>query len=379
MTTIRVKSGDTLGAIARRHSTTVGAIAKANGIKDVNKISVGQSLKIPDGFDTPASRPAPSGGAATVKVKAGDTLGAIAKRHNTTVDALAKANGIKDVNKISVGQTLKIPAGSFAPRPPAPAPSRPAPAPAPSRPAPAPAPSRPAPAPAPSRPAPAPAPAPSRPSTPGAIDVQKLGKLSARYESNGNPGTVSTGAGDPGGVSYGMYQFATKTGSAKAFVDSLQKSHPQYGKAFAGLTPGTAAFSKAWKDVAAKDPKGFGQAQHDYIAAKFYVPAKAQTEGLVKGLDFSKRSQTLNDVLWSTAVQHGPAGASKLIQKALAGKDVSKMNDSDIARAIYAERGRKRSDGKLAYFPSSSQQVQNGVANRFKNELKDALAELKGR
>ena len=215
-----------------------------------------------------------------------------------------------------------------------------------------------------------------RPSAPGAIDVQRLGKLSAKYESNGNPGTVSTGAGDRGGVSYGSYQFATNTGSAKAFVNSLNKTRPQYGKAFAGLTPGTSAFSAAWKNLAAKDPKGFGQAQHDYIGSKFYQPAKAQTEATVRSLDFDKRSQTLNDVLWSTAVQHGPAGASKVISRALAGKDVSRMSDADIARAIYAERGRKNSNGSLAYFSGSSAAVQRGVANRFQSELKDALASM---
>ena len=36
-------------------------------------------------------------------VKAGDTLGAIARTHNTTADKLAKKNGLKDMNKIKVG------------------------------------------------------------------------------------------------------------------------------------------------------------------------------------------------------------------------------------------------------------------------------------
>ena len=41
-------------------------------------------------------------------VKAGDTLSGIAKKYNTTVDALVKKNGIKDKNKIYVGQRLKV-------------------------------------------------------------------------------------------------------------------------------------------------------------------------------------------------------------------------------------------------------------------------------
>lgn len=44
----------------------------------------------------------------TYTVKAGDTLSKIAKMFKTTVKDLAKKNGIKDVNKIYVGQVLKI-------------------------------------------------------------------------------------------------------------------------------------------------------------------------------------------------------------------------------------------------------------------------------
>lgn len=41
-------------------------------------------------------------------VKKGDTLTAISKKYGTTIDKLVKANGIKDKNKIYVGQLLKI-------------------------------------------------------------------------------------------------------------------------------------------------------------------------------------------------------------------------------------------------------------------------------
>lgn len=41
-------------------------------------------------------------------VKSGDTLSAIAKEKNTTVDAIAKKNKISDVNLITVGQVLEI-------------------------------------------------------------------------------------------------------------------------------------------------------------------------------------------------------------------------------------------------------------------------------
>ena len=45
-------------------------------------------------------------------VKSGDTLSAIAKKYNTTVEVLAQLNGIQNVNLINVGKVLKIPSNS---------------------------------------------------------------------------------------------------------------------------------------------------------------------------------------------------------------------------------------------------------------------------
>lgn len=45
---------------------------------------------------------------ATYIIKKGDTLNAIAKKHNTTVAALAKLNDIKNANVITVGQVLRL-------------------------------------------------------------------------------------------------------------------------------------------------------------------------------------------------------------------------------------------------------------------------------
>jgi LysM repeat protein len=48
-----VQKGDTVSAIAKRYGTTVAAIAATSGLKDPNKISVGQMLSIPvaTGYD----------------------------------------------------------------------------------------------------------------------------------------------------------------------------------------------------------------------------------------------------------------------------------------------------------------------------------------
>ncbi|MBI5878223.1 MAG: LysM peptidoglycan-binding domain-containing protein [Chloroflexi bacterium] len=72
-----------------------------------------------DGLTTvamlPAASPAPAPAATNVivlwtyGVKRGDTLSAIAKRYGTTVGTLATINRIRNVNRIYVGQALKIP------------------------------------------------------------------------------------------------------------------------------------------------------------------------------------------------------------------------------------------------------------------------------
>lgn len=46
---------------------------------------------------------------AAYTIKKGDTLSKIAKANNTTVDAIAKANGIKNVNRIRTGSSLTLP------------------------------------------------------------------------------------------------------------------------------------------------------------------------------------------------------------------------------------------------------------------------------
>lgn len=49
MTDYVIRTGDSLYAIAKRYGTTVKALQEANNIANVNKISAGKTIKIPDG------------------------------------------------------------------------------------------------------------------------------------------------------------------------------------------------------------------------------------------------------------------------------------------------------------------------------------------
>ena len=208
----------------------------------------------------------------------------------------------------------------------------------------------------------------------GAVIAEALGALSAKYETGGRgPGTVSTGAGDRGGVSYGSYQMASKMGVPTKFVK--QDGFP-WRSDFQNLVAGSAEFTACWKRIAKADPDAFQKCQHEYIKKTHYDPLVAKILN-DDGLDVNSRSHALQDVVWSTAVQHG--GASSIVHKALARVKVDKTDpgfDEQVIRAIYAERGKTKADGSLVYFSKNSPNVQKGVANRFKSELKDALAML---
>ena len=172
-TTYRVKPGDTLIGIAARHRTTVGALAARNELRSRSRILAGTTLSVPRvAAPRPAARPATPGrpasrvhvvrsgetligiadryrmplasllktnhlsprafihpgqrvvvrGAAAsasaaravakgtrYRVRAGDTLGAIAARHHVSVAAVARASGISARALIHPGQRLTIP------------------------------------------------------------------------------------------------------------------------------------------------------------------------------------------------------------------------------------------------------------------------------
>lgn len=108
-----VQPGENLFRIALRYGTTVQALAAANGIVNVNRVYVGQRLVIPGAS---SSSPVPSGPSGSVHVvQRGETLLRIALRYGTTVQALASANGIANPNRIYVGQRLMIPGGGSSP------------------------------------------------------------------------------------------------------------------------------------------------------------------------------------------------------------------------------------------------------------------------
>lgn len=204
----------------------------------------------------------------------------------------------------------------------------------------------------------------------GAVPTdEKLGELSAKYESRGGAGTI--GRDSTGGFSYGIYQIATKTGTLSRYLRFLEGAYPTFAQKLKaaggaeGALSGTAAFRDAWKELA-QDPL-FARSQHEFIRATHYEPFVGRLREL--GLDLATRSAALRDVAWSVAVQHGPANS--VFKNALSGRNVPQMSDRDIIDAVYDERSKVD-----LYFSKSTAEVKQAVLSRFKRERLDALALL---
>jgi membrane-bound lytic murein transglycosylase D len=106
----RVRRGDNLSAIAERFGVSAREVATANGLRNRNRVYVGQKLRIP-ATDLPAvaSSARPKDG--VYKVRRGDNLSAIAKRFGVSAQEIVAANGLRNRNQLSVGQKLRIPGG----------------------------------------------------------------------------------------------------------------------------------------------------------------------------------------------------------------------------------------------------------------------------
>ena len=203
----------------------------------------------------------------------------------------------------------------------------------------------------------------------------QLGKLSEHYESGGRgPGAVSGGQGDPGGVSYGLYQLASKTGTAADFVKT---EGAPWAKELAGI-PGSAAFSAAWKAIAARDGERFAQAQQDFIARSHYRPV-VQAVLAATQHDLDARPDAVRDACWSAAVQHG--AAARLLTGAVGDADaLATRGQIDHDRATITAAYKRRSAYVRAIADKSRgavrQTLMNVVEKRYPSELSAALAML---
>jgi murein DD-endopeptidase MepM/ murein hydrolase activator NlpD len=104
-----VRRGDTLARVARRTGVPVAALARANGIANANRIRAGAVLVVPAGLAPLPSPVVVATGGRAHRVRNGESLAAIAARYGTTVGDLARANGIRRANLVRAGTRLHVP------------------------------------------------------------------------------------------------------------------------------------------------------------------------------------------------------------------------------------------------------------------------------
>lgn len=107
-----VKPGDTLCGIAQKYAVSVEGIVAVNYLTNKNILSVGQKLQIPaigaiGGNNIKTN-------VIEYTIAKGDTLSSIAQKFNIRMYDIMSLNELQNVNRLSVGQKLNIPASASA-------------------------------------------------------------------------------------------------------------------------------------------------------------------------------------------------------------------------------------------------------------------------
>lgn len=199
------------------------------------------------------------------------------------------------------------------------------------------------------------------------------GKLSAVFES-GKDGVAAIGYDRRGGTSYGKYQIASRVGSMNLFLTFLQDKEPGWAERLRSAGPANTrsrwgGMPSEWKKIAAENPERFEELQDAFILATNYEPALQDIKDQAN-IDVATLSPAIQEVLWSTAVQHGPRGASTIFSKAMTVAQAKKSQDFD--KTLINEIYRVRKSG----FSSSSRRVRQAVRSRLTNECTMALEML---
>lgn len=200
-----------------------------------------------------------------------------------------------------------------------------------------------------------------------------LGTLSQRYEA-GSPGTISSGAGDAGGKSYGAYQFSSVWDIPKDFFQWCQDSKNTYYRSIGNRLSNAyeqdnndygSHFDKTWRALAKENRDGFLQAQRNYVRLSYYDPIVSKVEAQIPGFDMANYSIALRNVFWSRSVQHGATNAAELVVdacNALGG--FRNQPEPELIDAIYAESGKVRpATSSDKYVMSGTDAKKYGVDN----------------
>ena len=101
--------GETLTHVARRFGVSVAALQSANGGLNPRRLQAGQRIQVPvDGAMVVAQAEQPQSATQIYRVRRGDTLTGIARRHDMTLSQLRALNSLGSRSMIQPGQRLRV-------------------------------------------------------------------------------------------------------------------------------------------------------------------------------------------------------------------------------------------------------------------------------
>jgi hypothetical protein len=209
------------------------------------------------------------------------------------------------------------------------------------------------------------------------------GELSAMFES-GRAGSAAIGYDRQGGTSYGKYQISSSAGTMDRFLGFLEGREPDLAARLRAAGPANTGGRRGgmpheWRRVAAEFPERFEALQDEFLMNTNYRPALQSILEETR-VNLGERSPAVREVLWSTAVQHGAAGAASIFSRAIrrvggaetsgGGKQAEQDFDKQLIEAVYDRRKRN--------FGSSTRAVRNAVKSRLTREESMAISLLEG-
>jgi len=118
--TYKIRRGDTISTVARRHNKSTKELLVANNLKKGVIIKLGKTLKIPYTVtktvvinDSVKSVRKKSNKFKKYIIKKGDTLFTIARKHHTTTKEIREANNLKKGEILRLGRELKVPINTY--------------------------------------------------------------------------------------------------------------------------------------------------------------------------------------------------------------------------------------------------------------------------
>ncbi|NCC24874.1 MAG: hypothetical protein EOM25_06710 [Deltaproteobacteria bacterium] len=209
------------------------------------------------------------------------------------------------------------------------------------------------------------------------FEDKDFGLLSRRFES-GSDGGAAIGYDKMGGTSYGAYQISSAQGTMDRFLKFLDAEAPEWAARLRAAGPAdtgsdSGAMPDEWRKIAGESGPEFEAIQRRFIESTHVRPLfRTMLDRF--GLDESEMPPVLVEALFSTAVQHGPGGAFRLVETALAGAGLNGLTSAEEAVRFVQELF----DARRESFPSSTPRVRQAVLNRLNLEEQAVLASLPG-